>query len=81
MAKAAAAKEWAVMARDHLQILKSKCKLARKALKKAKKAAKRARKDAKAAAKQLKVKRGGENTGKKIHRVSAATTELETPAI
>jgi hypothetical protein len=53
LAKAAATKKLAKVARDHLKLVKAELKQARKAFKQARKAAKRARKEAKAAVKML----------------------------
>jgi hypothetical protein len=53
LAKAAATKKLANVAREHLKLVKVEFKQARKAFKQARKAAKRARKEAKAAFKML----------------------------
>jgi hypothetical protein len=56
IARAAAAKKFAQLARQRLKSIKAEHKLARKAYKQAKKAARRARKEAKVAAQALKAK-------------------------
>jgi hypothetical protein len=68
LAKAAATKKLAKVARDHLKLVKAEFKQARKAFKQAKKAAKRARKEAKAVVKML--------NGK----VAKAAEKAKTPA-